>query len=75
MVYQVYLDLSAQELARYYAGQASVVRVQAVGGARVQFPAALLRAHVGAGGLRGWFEIETDAEHRLKAFRPLNRDS
>lgn len=75
MVYQVYLDLSAQELARYYAGQASVVRVQARCGTWLQFPAAVLRAHVSRGGLRGGFEIETDAAHRLKTFRPLSRGS
>ncbi|MEM1433563.1 MAG: DUF2835 family protein [Pseudomonadota bacterium] len=71
MVYQVYLDLSAQALSRYYGGHASVVRVQALGGTWVQFPAAVLRAHVERDGLRGWFQIETDAEHRLKSFRPL----
>ncbi|MEM9742257.1 MAG: DUF2835 domain-containing protein [Pseudomonadota bacterium] len=71
MRYRVHLAISASELARYYRGAARQVLAVDVAGRRVSFPAALLRPHVGHGGLQGWFELETDDQHRLRNFRRL----
>ena len=73
MRYQFYLDLPRATLERYYAGLAGTVAVQDRVGRSIRFPAAALRPHVTHTGIRGWFELETDARHKLVDFRRLGQ--
>lgn len=60
------LGISAQEMQRYYSGQARHVVVTAENGQRLQFSAELLRRFVTQDGVQGWFEIEYDDAGRLQ---------
>jgi len=51
------LRISADELLRYYRGQAGLVSCRARDGRRVRFPASLLRPYVERDGIYGSFLI------------------
>ncbi len=59
------LQLSADEILRYYRGQASMVSVRADDGIRLRFPASCLRQFVTPEGIRGRFVIRFDEGNRL----------
>ena len=66
---RVNLAISPEQLAAYYQGQALAVRTQSLDGRPVRFPVAILRPFVGAGGVRGVFEIEFDGQGKFKSIR------
>jgi hypothetical protein len=59
------LHISADEMLRYYRGQAGMVTVIADGGIRLRFPAASLRPFVSREGIHGRFIIRFDEGNRL----------
>jgi len=60
------LDIPAEEYLYYYRGTAREVLATTEDGLRVRFPAGALQPHVTHDGIHGWFEIEFDADHRLR---------
>ncbi|MEE9422868.1 MAG: DUF2835 domain-containing protein [Gammaproteobacteria bacterium] len=59
------LDISAQELQRYYLGSANVVNVIADDGRRIQFPVSALRPYVLHDGVKGHFVMRVDDCNKL----------
>jgi hypothetical protein len=59
------LHISADEILRYYRGQAGMVAVIADDGTRLRFPAASLRSFVTREGIHGRFMIRFDEGNRL----------
>jgi Protein of unknown function (DUF2835) len=59
------LHISADEILRYYRGQAGMVSVVADDGRRLRFPAVSLRRFVTDGGIHGRFVIRFDENNRL----------
>ncbi|WP_235602933.1 DUF2835 family protein [Piscirickettsia litoralis] len=66
-----HLNLSREQVMRYYQGQANIVHVEDVYGRRVQFPASLLRHIVDHQGAHGLFEIEYSADGRCIAVKKI----
>lgn len=65
----VNLNISSDELARYYRGEAGHIITRDENGRAIQFPAVAIRPFVTRDGVQGCFEIVTDADHRLKTIR------
>ncbi len=65
------LDIRAEEYLHYYRGSAREVVATTEDGVRVRFPASALQPHVSHDGIHGWFEIEFDANHKLRRLRRL----
>lgn len=65
------LHISAEEMSRYYRGEAITVRVTATNGQVIQFPASMLRPHVTPAGIDGYFRIEWSAEGKLQRLERL----
>lgn len=63
--FQLLLSISADEMLRYYRGQASFVLVTARDGTRLQMPARLLRPHLAPGGVVGEFVLRCDRHNRF----------
>jgi hypothetical protein len=59
------LELSADQVLRYYQGRANQVSVLAEDGRRVEFPVQALRPFVSRQGVQGYFEILIDDNNRL----------
>ncbi len=59
------LNISAQELQRYYKGSASSVNVIADDGQRIQFPVSALRPYVLHDGVKGRFVMRVDDRNKL----------
>ncbi|ALB23331.1 DUF2835 family protein [Piscirickettsia salmonis] len=66
-----YLNLSYEQVMRYYQGQAGIVYVQDIYGRRVQFPANLLRQLVNRQGVYGLFEIEYSVDGKCVAVKKI----
>ncbi len=62
------LQLTRDEVLRYYRGLAQQVQARSVDGRTVCFPADVLRRHVTPAGVHGIFRLVTDDQHRLVAF-------
>jgi len=68
---QFYLNISREEVLRYYQGSARFVRVTATTGQKIQFPAEHLRAFIGANGIEGKFSIQFDENHKLVGLKKV----
>jgi len=72
---QVRLHISADDMVRYYSGDARVVRARTLDGGRtVQFPARLLRPFVTGEGVHGLFQLFYTADHRFREIRQLSEN-
>jgi hypothetical protein len=65
------LHISADELLRYYRGDAAVVAVTAADGTRLRFPASSLRRFVTREGIHGRFLIRFDEDNHLLGIERL----
>lgn len=65
------LHISADEILRYYRGQAGMVAAVAEDGRRLRFPAVSLRPFVTARGIHGRFVIRFDENNRLLDIRRI----
>ena len=65
------LIISADEMLRYYRGDASGVSTTARDGRSVRFPASALRDFVDSDGVNGSFAIYFDAENKLEKIKRL----
>ena len=63
--YTVQLNLTADQLKQYYAGQVKYVWARDVRGVSVQFPLTALRPFVTHNGVSGLFKIRVSGENRL----------
>ncbi|MGB0721562.1 MAG: DUF2835 domain-containing protein [Gammaproteobacteria bacterium] len=63
--YAFRLDISADNLLRYYRGQAGTVSVRSFDGTRLSFPAQRLRPHARHDGVHGRFELTADKDGRF----------
>ena len=66
--FTVDLEISPDELARWYRGHANVVRARARDGRWLQLPASALRPFVTRDGIYGTFAVSIDDERRLLSF-------
>jgi len=64
--------LSASEAERYYRGTARFVVVQAETGQKIQFPAQHIRPFIDQYGVKGYFSIEFDDNHKLLSLKKLS---
>lgn len=70
---QVRLHISADELLRYYSGEATVVRARTLDRhSTVQFPARALRPFVTEDGVHGIFQLLFTAQNRLREIRQVS---
>ena len=69
--YIVDICLTPRQLEAFYAGNVDQVSALDRAGRRLQFPLASLRPHVSHHGVRGAFELGTDAGNRLLYLRRL----
>lgn len=72
--YRFAIDLSEDEILRYYAGDSVTIRVSATNGRHVRFPASALRPFVTPEGVHGAFFLRTDDDNKLielKRISPL----
>ncbi len=63
--YFFHLQLSQQELMRYYQGTASNVRVVSECGHRLQFPASRLRPFMTRNGISGRFQLTVSSANQF----------
>lgn len=70
--YTICLNLSAEEVQRYYQGSARWLVAQAQSGERIQLPLSCLREFVGHDGLHGCFSVLTDAQHKLQSVQRIS---
>ena len=61
----VSLNISSDEITRWYAGEAHIVHAKSVDGRRVHFPANILRQFVTHQGVQGLFRISYSAEGKF----------
>ena len=69
----IQLNLPADQVLRYYRGQARSVQARATTGQLVQFPASALQRHVTAEGIHGLFQIEFDANYKFVSLERVIR--
>jgi len=55
------LNIAPEEMVRWYAGEANIVRATAIDGRKVKFPANILKPFVTREGVRGVFCIKYSA--------------
>ena len=67
-----FLDISPDEIQRYYRGEATTVVVTADDRTSLQFPAKNLRPFVTVNGVSGYFEIEYDEFSKLVGISRLS---
>lgn len=65
------IQISRDEMLRWYRGEARTVVVLTERGLRLQLPASVLRPFITTEGVRGRFEIVYDAGGKLKTLRRL----
>ncbi|MCP5004164.1 MAG: DUF2835 domain-containing protein [Planctomycetes bacterium] len=63
--FQFSLNISTEDYAAYYEGQATSVMVRTYCGKRVKFPAAVLRQFVTQNGISGTFEMVVDQNNKF----------
>lgn len=66
------MHLSASEAERYYRGTARFVIVKAESGQKIQFPAEHIRPFIDQQGVRGYFSIVFDDNHKLVSLTKLS---
>lgn len=72
---QVRLRISADEVLRYYSGEAQVVRARTLDGrTSVQFPARLLRPFVREDGVNGIFQLLFTPDNRFREIHQLSEN-
>jgi hypothetical protein len=64
-----HLNITTQELQRYYRGSVASVSVVANDGRRIQFPVSALRPFVSHDGVKGWFVMLVNANNKLIEIR------
>ena len=72
MLKKFFLDISPEEMQRYYRGEASNAVTIADDQTRLQFPAKVIRQFVTADGVKGRFEIEYDRYSKLIGISKLS---
>lgn len=70
---RIYLNIPKQALLQYYKGSARSVLTTASDGRRIRFPIACLRPFVRNDGIKGSFELEIDADNRLRNIKAVGR--
>ncbi len=65
------LNISADEVLRYYQGAASMVSTRAVDGRTVRFPASRLRPFMTPNGVQGRFAITFDDNNKFVDMRRI----
>jgi len=68
----VWLDLTPEQVLRYYRGGADAVVARSLDGRMVRFPAGVLPRLVTADGVRGRYRLKFDRDHRLQAVEALD---
>lgn len=68
---RIYLNIPKQTLLQYYKGRARSVLTTASDGRRIRFPIACLRPFVRSDGIIGSFELEIDADNRLRSIKAV----
>lgn len=71
MRYTFALNLSAEDLRRYYQGNASLVSVRSEQGEVIRFAARHLRPFLTTSGIHARFELITDQENRFKQLKKI----
>lgn len=72
MLKRFFLNISPDEIQRYYRGEATTVVVTADDRTSLQFPAKNLRPFVTVNGVSGYFEIEYDEFSKLVGISRLS---
>jgi len=67
----LYLNISPEELLKYYSGKAGLVFTRALDGRSIQFPANILRPYVDKTGVHGYFLIEFDENNKFLSIKKL----
>ena len=62
------LNISKDEMMKYYSGLASVVKVQTFQGFSLQFPAMMLRRFMGPDGIKGRFQVRYSKDGKIESF-------
>ncbi|MCW8887495.1 MAG: DUF2835 domain-containing protein [Gammaproteobacteria bacterium] len=66
------LNISADEVLRYYQGAASMVSTRSIDGRSVRFPASRLRPFMTVSGVKGYFAISFDDNHKFIEMRQIS---
>lgn len=66
------LNISADEILRYYKGAASVVTTTSIDGRSIRFPASRLRPFMTSTGINGLFAIRFDDENKFIDMRKVS---
>lgn len=69
--YRFNLDITREQILRYYSGDAAAVVAQTDDGLTVRFPASALRRYVDVAGVHGRFLLRVGDDHRLIALERL----
>ncbi len=64
------LNIPPDALLAYYRGEVRTIRLRAVNGQSVQFPASALRKHVAPEGIYGRYWLEFDANNKFIGLEP-----
>lgn len=72
---RIYLNIPKQTLLQYYKGSARSVLTTASDGRRIRFPIACLRPFVRSDGIKGSFELDIDANNRLRNIRAVGHSA
>jgi hypothetical protein len=70
--YRFNLQLTPDEIARYYQGQALRVNVTTDRGQHLRFAACHLRPFITPRGIEGYFLLTTDENHRFKSLKKID---
>jgi len=68
---RIHVDISRDDLLRWYRGEARHLIARAADGRRISLPVEVLRRFVSEDGLKGWFLLTLDAAHRFVSLRKL----
>ena len=71
MRYTFHLNLSHDEISRYYQGHARQVSIRSDQGEVLRFAARHLRPFLTSSGISGRFELTTDQSNKFKSLRKL----
>lgn len=66
------LNISAEDVLRYYKGVASVVTARSTDGRKIRFPASRLRPFMTPLGVRGLFAIRIDDDNKFIDMRHIS---
>ena len=68
---QFSIRIEAEEIEKYYRGEARSVIVKATNGLKIQFPANLLLPHISHDGVNGHFLLNYDERGKAQSLRRL----